>query len=73
MWCNGGAMGAWGWTMMIALWGGVGALVVWVVRSTGARRDPSGGALEILERRLASGEIARDEFEERRRLLESPR
>ena len=74
MWCNGGSMGVWGWMMMIALWGGVGALVVWAVRSSGAGRDqPALSALEILERRLASGDITRDEYEERLRLLASPR
>jgi putative membrane protein len=74
MWCNVGNMGFWGWTMMIFLWGGIAALVVWAVRSGGTGRDQSQPtALEILERRLASGDIARDEYEELRRLLGSGR
>jgi putative membrane protein len=63
-------MGFWGWTMMVTLWGGVAALVVWAVRSTGVNRGGgTGSALDILERRFASGEIDREEYEERRRLL----
>ena len=74
MWCNAGNVGFWGWTMMIFLWVGIAALVVWAVRSGGTGRDQSQPtALEILERRLASGDIARDEYEELRRLLGSGR
>jgi putative membrane protein len=52
------------------IWGGIAALVVWAVRSGGTGRDQSQPtALEILERRLASGDIARDEYDELRRLL----
>lgn len=72
MWCSGGTMGFWGWTMMITFWGGAIALIVWVIRSTGANRGgPTASALDILERRFAASEITRDEYEERRRLLES--
>ena len=67
MWCSG--MGFWGWAMMIGLWGGVAALIVWLVSS--ARRDEAPRSMAILERRLAAGEIGRDEFEEKRRLLRS--
>jgi len=60
--------------MMIFLWGGIAALVVWAVRSGGTGRDqPQLTALEILERRLASGDITRHEYDELRALLESPR
>jgi putative membrane protein len=63
----------WSWLLMAAMmllfWGGVAALIVFVVRAIGA---PRGGeqALEILRRRLASGEISQDEFEKTRRILE---
>ena len=72
MWCDGN----WflGWTMMIAFWGGIIFLVVWAVRSIGttpARRDSE--ALGILQRRFAGGEIDRDEYEARRRVLETRR
>jgi len=71
MWCNGGTMGFWGWTMMITAWGAVAAMVVWAVRYSDGRRGGSAtGALEILERRYAAGEIEREGYEERRRLLE---
>ena len=74
MWCNSGAMGFWGWTMMITVWGGVVALIVWAVRSGGVNRGgPTASARDILERRFAAGEIDREEYEERRRLLESQR
>ena len=71
MWCNGNAMGLLGWTMQIAFWVAVFALIVWAVRSTSAARpEHRSSALEILERRFASGEIDADEYEQRRRLLE---
>jgi len=74
MWCNGGTMGFWAWTMMIVFWGGVVALIVWAVRSSGAGRGGwAASAVEILERRFAAGEIDREEYEERRRLLETRR
>jgi putative membrane protein len=44
----------------------VGALVVFLVRQ--ARRSRGGdSALEVLKRRYASGEINKEEFEEKRR------
>ncbi|MEX1126712.1 MAG: SHOCT domain-containing protein [Acidimicrobiia bacterium] len=65
-------MGFFGWTMMIVFWGATVALVVWTTRSVGMTRTGWGlDALSILERRYAAGEIDRDEFEERRRVLEA--
>lgn len=71
-------MGDWGtgwWIVMILtmvlFWGLVIAAAVWLARSftSGQRenhpRDPS----EILDRRLASGEISIEEYRERRELL----
>jgi putative membrane protein len=74
MWCDWNTMGFFGWTMMIALWVAVVALVVWVVRSVGTNRTaPRSDALGILGRRYAAGEMDRDEFEERKRLLDDSR
>jgi putative membrane protein len=67
----------WGGFMMLIFWGGLVALVVFLVRGgVGAR--PSQGdekrrgpdAQEILAQRFARGEISEDEFEQRRRVLE---
>ncbi len=58
--------------MLLALVGIV-ALIVWLVRGFGDGGHRHGGsgrrALEILEERLARGEIGKEEFEEKRRLL----
>lgn len=71
MWCNAGAMGLWGWVMMGAMWVVVGLVVLWAVGLLRADRGrPS--AEEILDRRLATGEIGPDEYEERRRALVGP-
>lgn len=67
----------WGALMMLVFWGGLIALVVFLVRGFGAR--PSQGeekrrgpeAREILAERFARGEISEDEFEQRRRVLEN--
>ena len=65
--------GGWGILWMIASWVLIVALVVWLVRSFssggsgGAGRKPS--PLDILDERLARGEISSDEYEERRRSL----
>jgi putative membrane protein len=70
MWCDWNTMGFFGWTMMVVFWGAVVALTVWAVRSTRTHSSESrSGALDILERRFAAGEIDRDEFEARRALL----
>ena len=62
-------MGFFGWTMMIVFWVVVVGLIVWGVRSTRRESDP----IDILERRFALGEMDGDEFEKRRRTLESQR
>lgn len=53
---------------------GVGLLVVWLVRQTGARQagPATGGeqALRILQERYARGEITHDEYEQMRRTIE---
>ena len=62
--------------MMIAFWGGIIVLIVFVVRGLSGggstRRDRQAGsqaALDILQERYARGEIDHDEFERRKQLL----
>lgn len=66
-WC--GSMGAGGWLLMAAIWGGIIAVVVWAV----LRIFPRGGsrpsrlaggdsAASVLDRRLAAGEIDEDTY-----------
>jgi putative membrane protein len=73
----------WGWghmifgsVMMVLFWGGIIVLIVLAVRWMGGGTShgpvpPSSqkSALDILERRFAQGEIDKEEFEERKRLL----
>jgi putative membrane protein len=77
MWNNNG----WGWwvfgtLMMLVFWGGLAALVVYVVRGRGGSSRPTAegprasDARAILEERFARGEISKEEFDERRRVLE---
>ncbi len=58
--------------MMILFWGLVVAGIFWLVRSLGwggQRRESS--ALELLDQRLARGEVSVEEYEERRRALQN--
>lgn len=63
----------WSWlwmaVMMIVFWGGIIALGVFAIR---ALTWPRGGdqALDVLRRRLASGEISQEEFEKTRKALQ---
>lgn len=80
---NGMWNGGWGWGhmvvgsfMMLLFWGGLIALATLLVRGFAGegRRDqmappPRAAALDLLEERFARGEIGREEFEERRRVL----
>ncbi len=73
----------WGWghmmfggLMMILFWGGIILVIVLGVRWLGDRSSHSAappasrkGALDILQERFARGEIDKEEFEDRRRLL----
>jgi putative membrane protein len=59
--------------MMLLFWGGLVALVVFAMRSWGGGQRPGSqgpNARSILEERFARGEISKEEFEERRRVLE---
>jgi putative membrane protein len=71
-----GGYGAFGWIMplmMLAFWGlviwGIIALVRWGRRTGCGVSDSSESALETLKRRYASGEISREEYEEKKRVL----
>lgn len=72
--------GTWGWghmmaggLMMLLFWAAVITLIVLIVRwlsgTAREQRPASRSALEILDERFARGEIEREEFEEKRRLL----
>ena len=73
--------GGWWWFMpvfMVLFWGlviwGVVALVQGLSRSEGSGKesDQQDSALEILNRRYASGEIGKEEYEEKKRDLGQP-
>ena len=73
----------WGWghmmfggLMMILFWGGIILVIVLAVRWLGGGSSDGAaplawrkGALDILQERFARGEIDKEEFEDRRRLL----
>jgi putative membrane protein len=70
--------GWWGWPMwigMIAFWGGLVALIAWVIKGLatgGAHTSPPSlreSPQDILKRRYAAGEIDREEFEQKKREL----
>ena len=72
-------MGNWsgGWwilmaAMMVVFWGLVILGVVWIARSLGSpqRHHHGTSAIEVLDSRLAHGEISPDEYRERRSVLE---
>jgi len=70
----------WGIAMMVAMLLLVALVVggiIWLVLRLSSDRqrpaDPAGGALEVLERRFAQGEIDADEYRERRSTLERGR
>jgi putative membrane protein len=58
--------------MMVLFWGGLILLIVFAVRWLGGGPGKTASrktSLEILEERFARGEIDREDFEERKRLL----
>lgn len=58
--------GAWMAVAMLVLIVGAGGLAYFLIR----RRPQPGGALDVLSRRFAAGEISAEEYGERRRLLQ---
>lgn len=78
MWWNDGwGSVAWGWFALLhMIWGvlivsGVVALVLWALGHSFRPRRSMGEdrALEILRERYARGEISKEEYEERKRVL----
>lgn len=61
--------------MMLVFWGGLAAIVVVLVRSGRDRDVKKDGedATDVLRRRYADGEISREEFDEKRHVLETTR
>jgi uncharacterized membrane protein len=68
----------WDWVwmtfMIVAVWGGLPAVIGFTIKALrGSRRrseTPEPDAMTVLETRFAKGEISLDEFEERRRMLQ---
>jgi putative membrane protein len=80
MWWDNGGWGAGGWLvmslMMVVFWGGLIALLVWLVQSvrsdTNSRQAPgthTDRADEVLAERFARGDIDEDEYVRRRAVL----
>lgn len=78
-WDMHGDVGTGGWILMalamVLFWGALIAFVVWLVRgaATGAgwgSARPAEDPKAILERRLASGDITPEDYEQRRRILD---
>ncbi|HIE26873.1 TPA: SHOCT domain-containing protein [Candidatus Poribacteria bacterium] len=70
-WMHG--FGMWGGIMMFVFWiaviVGIVFLVKWIVDQSRTNRGRDESPLEILKRRYASGEITKEEFEEKKRDL----
>jgi putative membrane protein len=72
---DGYGMSPWMWavmgTLMIVPLAGLSVLIVWAVRTIGGQRPVSSDSpLDVLNRRLAAGEITPEEFEKTRRHLQ---
>lgn len=72
----GSHMGDWGagwWilmtVLMVAFWGLVIVGLVWLVRSATGGHHGGGSATEVLDHRLASGDISPDDYRRRRATL----
>lgn len=71
--------GWWMSLMMMLFWGGLIAIIVWAILSAQSHRNygayerfpQESKAKHILEERFARGEIDQEEFEKRKRALES--
>lgn len=75
-WDNG--MGVFGWTIMVLLWVGLVALIVWAVANlfpgrAGRTESTPERPEEILDRRLARGEIDSAAYDELRAKLRTAR
>jgi putative membrane protein len=80
MWYEGGGMHWWGWLvgaiMMVVFWGliiwGIWFLVTNLTHQGNKTPPPAANAREILDARLARGEIRADEYDRLRNLMEAP-
>ncbi len=63
---------AWLWMMpmMLLFWGGVIALVIFVVRAFSGPRSSGDSAMATLRQRLAAGQISQEEFDKTKRILQ---
>lgn len=63
-----------GWIMMIVWWIllviAVVFLIKWMNDNSGGSKGETESSLELLKRRFANSEISREEFEERKKVLE---
>lgn len=67
----GWGMAIFGILTMLLFWGGIAAVVVFLVRALGGSRPmPTDSAMDTLCRRLAAGEITWEEFERIRKDLQ---
>ena len=73
-WGSGVGWAVWilGILMMLLFWGGIAALVIFLVRALGgSRQGHPESAMDTLRRRLAAGEITQEEFERIRKVIQS--
>lgn len=65
---NGGFSWWWmllGWVWMVIFWGGIIALIVWVIsRLSGQRSLERATPLDVAKERYARGDITREQFEQ---------
>ncbi len=63
---------AWLWMMpmMLLFWGGVIALVIFVVRAFSGPRSSGDPAMARLRQRLATGQISQEEFDKTKQILQ---
>jgi len=64
--------GAWGFLMMVIFWVAFVALSAWIVKAIFVgRAESNGNAIEILDERLARGEITKKEYSSIKKELSS--
>ena len=73
MWYYGAEGWNWVWmaATMVLIWGGVIVLAVWAIRALAAPRQTGDQAIDVLRKRLASGEITSEEFERTKKALDA--
>jgi uncharacterized membrane protein len=71
MWGYNAVDALWMLPVMFLVWGLVIAAIAVVVRALAPARQHGDEAMQILRRRLATGEITQDEYERSRKVLQS--